>query len=271
MRQHHAEVLIPNADAFCQLAAEKDWLCGKNQRSLFSPLVRDPPREWTDIAKHVEEVLARPELVKFLCVLEKHNSNLLKQKVGAERKVRAAPFLLGYHLFYILLNVKQRKANLAKMPVLGQQPAEIRSHFHEAAAKAKALARLVRKGPQPPVALAARHRPTETIISLFEPCRMIRSPDRRKAIVSLDRLLDDAAASLEEVSGKISHTRWHRKTGRKQLRHWAIGRLASAFRERLNHPYHSHIATIVTVLTDIDTDEDYVKKIDKRRPGGHNS
>jgi hypothetical protein len=66
------------------------------------------------------------------------------------------------------------------------------------------------------------------------------------------------------------------KNAKEQLRYYTSRFLATKFRQQLNHPYHSHVATIVMVLTGIDTDEDYVKKIDKRRPGaaavkGHNS
>jgi hypothetical protein len=254
-------VLIPKVDAFRQLAAEKDWLCGKNPRSILAPLVRPPAREWIDIAKRVEKVLASPELVNVLRVLEEHNRN------------RATPFLLGPYLFHVIHAVAGRKAILAKMPVLGRSSQELRAHFQAASVKAKALARLVRNAPQPHVALAARDDVREAF-SLFSPCPTIQSPNEREAIVPLDRLLDEAAASLEGV--KISGTRWHRKPEEEQLRHYAARFLARRFREQLNHPYHSHIATIVTVLTGIDTDEDYVKKIDKRRPGaaavkGHNS
>jgi hypothetical protein len=260
-------VLIPKAHAFRQLAAEKDWLGGKNPRSMLAP-ARHPPREWIDIAKQVEKVLADPELVDVLRELERHN----RLEMEKHTRNRDTPFLLGPHLFHVIHAVLGRKATLSKMPVLERRSQEIRSHFQDLAAKAKALARLVRKGPQPLVALAPRDRETGAT-TLFQP-RMIGSPDRQKAIVPLDQFLDDAAASLEGV--KISSTRWHRKPAKEQLRHYAASFLATRFREQFNHPYHSHIATIVTVLTGIDTDEDYVKKIDKRRPGvagvkGHNS
>jgi len=218
---------------------------------------RHPPREWTDIAKQVEQVLAERELADVLRVLEKHNKN------------RATPFLLGPHLFHVVRAVTARKTTLAKMPILGGRPQEVRSHYQDAAYKAKALARLLRKGPQPLVAVGT---PEATIP--FQPCRMIGRTDLGNAIVPLDQLLDDAAASLLEV--RISGTRWHRKTAKEQLRYYTSRFLATKFRQQLNHPYHSHVATIVMVLTGIDTDEDYVKKIDKRRPGaaavkGHNS
>jgi hypothetical protein len=100
MRLHHAEVLIPKADAFRQLAAEKDWLSGKNRRSILAPLVRHPPREWTDIAKRVEKVLGGRELVNVLGVLGKHNRN------------RATPFLLGPHLSHVIQAVTGRKATV---------------------------------------------------------------------------------------------------------------------------------------------------------------
>jgi len=107
--------------------------------------------------------------------------------------------------------------------------------------------------------------------SLFQPCPTIQSPNELEAIVPLDRLLDDVAVSLDQAARKISGTRQHRNPAKKprdaerlELRRLAAGVLAATFRQNLNQPYHSHVATIVTVLTDIDTDADYVKKVEKR-------
>jgi hypothetical protein len=215
-----------------------------------------------DIAERIEKVLALPKLRKVLCVLEGHNSD------------RSTPFLLAPQLFGIIHSVEGRKANLQAMPVLGRPPAELRRHFQDASAKARALARLVQKGPRPFVALAAHDEASEAF-ALLQSCPMIQSPNKRNVAVPLDWLLNDAAAALDEVARKICRTGHHRKpiskakhAERLELKRLAVSRLVTAFRDKLNRPYHSHIATIVTVLTGIDTDTDYVKKIEKRRPRG---
>jgi hypothetical protein len=82
--------------------------------------------------------------------------------------------------------------------------------------------------------------------------------------VPLDQLLNDAAAALDTAARNISRTWQHQKPSGEELRRLAAGVLATTLRRNLNQPYHSHVATIVTILTGITTDEDYVKKIDKR-------
>jgi hypothetical protein len=206
------------------------------------------PPEWTAFAERVEQVLARPELRNVLRVLEEHNRN---------RSKRANPFLLGPHLFHIIRSEAERKSTLSKVSILQRRPSELRAHFQVASVKAKALARLVRKGPQPLIALAARDDVTEAS-SLFQPCPTIQSHNEQ-AVVPLDRLLDDAAASLDLLAKNIS-----RPSARGSEQSEAAGFLATTFRKALKKPYHSEVATIVQVLTGIPTDEDYVKKIEKR-------
>ena len=245
LRMHQAEVLIPKARHFDQLAEERRW--------LGSFLARrgdwEPPRQWT---ARVEQVLACPcpELRNFLRVLEEHNRN---------RSRRANPFLLGPHLFHVIHSVEARKDSLQMMPALGvRRPAEFRAHFQAASVKAKALARVVQKAPQPHIALAARDDVREAF-SLFSPCPTIQSPNEREAIVPLDRLLDEAAASLNFLAKNIS-----RPSARGSDQSEAAGFLANTFRKALKKPYHSEVARIVQVLTGEVTDEDYVKKIEKR-------
>jgi len=246
---HHAEVLIPKARHFDQLAEERRWLRGEIPGSRFAPRGNWRPHEWTAIAERVEQVLAHPDLRNFLRVLDEHNR---------DRSKRANPFLLGPHLSRIIHSVEARKDSLQMMPALGRRPAELRAHFQEASAKAKGLARLVRKGPQPLVALATRDRVTEAI-TLFQPCPIIQSPKKRKSIVPLDRLLGEAAASLDLLAENIS-----RPSARGSIQSEAAGSLATTFRKALKKPYHSEVATIVQVLTGKVTDQDYVKKIEKR-------
>jgi hypothetical protein len=206
----------------------------------------------TASAERVEQVLACPELRNFLRVLEERNLN---------RSKRVSPFLLGPHLFGIIQRIEARQDNLQRMPALDRSPAELRAHFQGASVKAKALARLVRKAPQPHIALAARDDVREAF-SLFSPCPTIQSPNEREAIVPLDQLLDEAAASLDLLAKNISRPR-----ARGSDQSEAAGFLATTFRKALKKPYHSEVATIVQVLTGKVTDEDYVKKIEKRWGG----
>ena len=248
-------MLIPKARAFDQLAAEKRWLRGQRVRRGDWR----PPRQRIDIGKQVERILTCPELWKVIRALEGHNSD------------RSTPLLLAPHLFSIINSGEARRAIRQAMPVLGRAPAELRTHFQNASAKAKSLARLVRRGPQPLVALAVRDKEGDALFALFQPFPIIQSPNKREDTIPLDRLLSDAAAAFDEVSRKISPTWQHRKSTSKakdaerlELTRLAASRLVTVFRTRLKHPYHSHVATIVTALTGITTDADYVKKIDKR-------
>src|SRR5262249_10029033 len=138
-RMHHAEVLINMAGGSSQLAAEIEWL--RQWKLLAERGNRRPLERWNSIVHQVEKALHRPELAKFLTVLEKHNST------------RKTPFLLGPHLFQVVGSVEDRRTIRTNMPVLNRPPAEVRAHLQEASAKSKALAKLLRKGPQPGVAL----------------------------------------------------------------------------------------------------------------------
>ena len=247
---HHAEVLIPKARHFDQLTEERRWLRGEIPGSfLASRRNWQPPRHWTAFAERVEQVLACPELRNVLRVLEEHNRKQSK---------RASPFLLGPHLFRIVRSEAERQATRSKVLVLQRRPAELRAYFQDDSVKAKALARAVRKGPQPFVALAARDH-MRNAFNLFQPCPIIQSPNRRKSIVPLDRLLDEAAASLDLLANNIS-----RPSARGSVKSEAAGYLATRLRKTLKKPCHSEVATIVQVFTGKVTDEDYVKKIEKR-------
>jgi hypothetical protein len=208
-----------------------------------------PPPQWTAVAQSVEQVLTYSELRNVLRVLEEHNRN---------RSKRANPFLLGPHLFRIIHSEAQRKSTRSKIPILQRRPWELRAHFQVASVKVKALARLVRKGPQPRIALAAREDVTDAF-ALFQSCPVIRSRSESDVIVPLDQLLDEAAASLDLLAENIS-----RPSARGSYQSEAAGFLATTFRKALKKPYHSEVATIVQILTGIVTDQDYVKKIEKR-------
>jgi hypothetical protein len=242
-------VRISKPSAFDQLAAEKHWLRGEIQASFLAPRYKPSPA-WIDIAKRVETFLSHHELKTVLRVLETHNCD------------RPKPFLLGPQLFGVILSIEARKTTVQMKPVLDRRPAEVRDHFQEASAKAKALAKLVRKGPQPFIALAA-HDDLREVFTHFHLCKMIQSPNELEDVVPLDRLLNEAAAAFYAAARKVGGTRSHQNPTL-ALRRLATSRLATAFRRQLNKPYHSHVATIVTVLTGLATDADYVKKLDKR-------
>jgi hypothetical protein len=197
--------------------------------------------------------LANRDLADFLSVLETHNDN------------RSSPFLLGPYLDHIIRSFEARKESVQSMPALERRASELRAIYHDASKSAKNLARLLRKVPQPSVALSARDEVREAV-SLFQSFGVIQSRDPYDAIVQLDGLLDEAAALLESITARrIPRASHHRKrTEGLELRHVAASVLAAKFRQELDQPYHSHVATIVTLLTDITTDEDYVKKIARR-------
>jgi hypothetical protein len=196
--------------------------------------------------------LANLDLADFLSALETHNDN------------RSSPFLLGPYLAHIIRSIEARKESVRRMPALERRASELRVCYHNASKSAKNLARLLRKVPQPSVALAARDEVREAF-PLFQPFGVIQSRDPYDAIVQLDQLLDEAAAILQSITARIPRASYHRKvTEQLQLRHLAASLLAAKFRQELGQPYYSHVATIVTSLTDITTDEDYVKKIARR-------
>src|SRR5262249_33581922 len=89
----------------------------------------------------------------------------------------------------------------------------------------------------------------------------------------LARLLDDAAASLDSIAHQISRAKSHRQpvkygsaARQQELRLRAASFLAEVCRRALNHPYHSHVAVIATLLSGINTNADYVKKSERREP-----
>jgi hypothetical protein len=255
LRMRLAEVLIPKADAFCQLAAEKEWLRGNTPGSMLARQANLPSSS-REIAQRVESVLVRTELRNVLEVVATHNRN-------RPNRNRSSLFLLGPYLFNIIHSLEARSDTQLSMPALGWGNAELRAHYRKASANAKELARLVRKAPQPHIALAAHDEDREAFTP-FLPCPIIQSPSQSETIVSLDRLLNDAAASIDSLTKKIRRAHQHRKVDRLQLRHLATCRLVIEFRNNLGRPYHTHVAKIVEALTGITTDADYVRKVDER-------
>ena len=210
----------------CQLAAEQCWLRGEMPRSLLARRYNPSPQQ-IDAAKQTEKVLARRELASVLRMLEQHN----RQRVLERHKT---PFLLAPYLFQIIISVEQRRSVRKQYPLLAQSPRKVHAHFRKVAAQARVLARLIRKGPQPPV--AAR----------------------------LDRLLAKAAAAYDSLAEKTPPQRRQKLPHKSELRHRAITVLDGAFRNEWKQPYYEYVADIVTALTGTPTDADYVKKVVKR-------
>jgi hypothetical protein len=77
-----------------------------------------------------------------------------------------------------------------------------------------------------------------------------------------DRLLNDVAAAYTLLAEKTPPRRQQKQ--RSELRHRAIIVLDGAFRNEWKQPYYEYVADIVTALTGIPTDADYVKKVVKR-------
>ena len=190
-------------DGSAQLAAEERWLRG----SIASTR--------PDVARRVEKILKRRELVQFLADIERHN---------ADRKAR---FRLGPHLFQVIVSVDERLAARSKMPALDQPNAYLRTHFQDASTKSKALAKLLRRTFQPKIALAAYSEGPD-IRRLLDPFPIIQSSTGSVTIVLLDKLLAEAAASLEFDRARnlprgyssTKHERSHRgeKSGTKRTR-----------------------------------------------------
>jgi hypothetical protein len=241
-----------------QLAAEKRWLRAEISPRIAALRTRSPPDQWTSIAQQVEELLQRPELAKLLAVLKQRN------------KGRKAPFLLGPYLFQIVSSGKERRAAHARMSALDQPAANVRDHLKEVSAKSKGLAAHLRMGPQPRVVLAPR-RHYWNALELMDGFPAIQSSSKRRNVVPLDQVLNDAAALIDKVAKKISRAKQHRRPSKsarvaesEELRSRAASVLVHAFRDRLGHAYHSHIATIVELLSGITTDDGFVKKVEKR-------
>jgi hypothetical protein len=244
--------------AFDQLHAETRWLRGEMPGSFLAPRKNwRPSREITQTAERALEILQRHELAKFRAVLEKCNRG------------RGRPFLLGPYLFQIIESVEERWAMLGRYPLLGRPAAEVRDHIRHVSTDAKALASLLRKGPQPHIALSARCDAWDAFALMWR-FPIIQSPSEAATIVPLDELLNSIARDLGAC--KIPRAKQHNQPAKKEkrarqheLRLLAASILVEVLRRELKHPYHNHVATIAEALSGISTDADYVKKVEKRR------
>jgi hypothetical protein len=248
-------------DASRQLAREIQWLRGEMPGSMLA-FRKDERSRLTSVAQKVEGVLRRPKLRKLLALLGKRNNSLEKGN---------RPFLLSPYLLHAVSSVDARLAALSKLPALSRRASEVRQHFRDASTRSKALAVLLRKAPQPGVALAARNYLSDAH-ALFAALPTLTAESEADTIEPLDRVLERAAEVLDFIARTIPRGGQQVETTSQQLQlRSRVAGLFGVFRKQLGHPYHSHVATLATLLSNIPTSTDYVKKMDRRmlrRPAG---
>jgi hypothetical protein len=89
----------------------------------------------------------------------------------------------------------------------------------------------------------------------------------------LDRLLDAAAISFELAAKRIPRAKQNRprsssaRIAQKELRSRAALVLLPAFRERFSRPHFDIVAVIAELVSGIETDAEYVKKIEQQQLG----
>jgi hypothetical protein len=253
-----------DASATAQLAVEIKWLAGRLPGSFLRTPPQLSPAERKIVAR-VEEILQRPDLTPFLSILGLHNRTP-QIPSGRRLAARGAPFLLGPHVFQVLASVQARNELRQKLPVLNQPAAEVREHLQKAAANCKYLAELVRKGPQPHLALAGKTS-ANAILGVFVPWTELfeASDDSERQLVAFAELLDRAADWFEALASHVPRAQQNRQTGAGALRVRAAEFLVGVFRRKLGRPYHAHVATLATLISGTPTDADFVKKIEARR------
>jgi hypothetical protein len=249
-----------------QLDAEMEWLHGKS--SLLGRRGSEQPSgELRVIVQRVDKILRHSKLANFLRYLEKRNIDRLERS----RNRREAPLLLGPQLFHIFHSVEARQESVKRWPALDRPPAELRAHFEKASIKAKALARLLRKAPQPTVTLAASDK-VGRAAGLFQGFPTIRSPTSSRTTIPLDTLLDRAAAQIDLVVLTIGRARRHKQPAgspsaerQKELRLSAASFLVQTFDTHLGRPHFNEVALITSLVSSIETDAEYVKAVEGRR------
>lgn len=89
---------------------------------------------------------------------------------------------------------------------------------------------------------------------------------------SLDELLDSGAALFDLMACKIARATKHRRPASKvsvakrmELRSHAASVLVTRFRKELRRPYFGQVAIIAHLLSGVETDSEYVKKIEQMR------
>jgi hypothetical protein len=219
-----------------------------------------------DIATRIKEILCCPRLGPVLASIGKHNTQ--PREIPGRRLPWKDHFLLGPHLFQVLVSVQARNELRQQLPVLAQPAAEVRKHLQKAATHCEALAGLISKGPQPSVALAGATRENE-VRKIFAPWTELfeAADDSERQIVAFSDLIGRAAAWFDALATQVPRAAQNRHTGNGALRVRAADFLPGVFRKRLGQPYHAHVATIATIVSGIPTDADFVKKVEAQLSG----
>ena len=226
-----------------QLDAEMQWLAARKN-------------SYSTVAQQVEAVLRCSKLAIVLGVLEKGN------------RTRERPFLLSVHLFQIVHSVEERGRSIKEMPVLRSPPSGGTRPLSSGFQESRVLAKQLRKGPQPKIALAARIHPAHEF-PLFAP--VIRARETETEYVPLSDLLNRAAKSLDFIAKSVVPADQHRRRAkdrdeatRRELRTRAMRIPHERVRGALGRPHHEQVAAIAAVLSGIETSTEDVKKVDRR-------
>ena len=211
-----------------------------------------------------------PELAPLLSIIEQHNSQ--PREVPGRRLPQKDHFLLGPHLFQVLDVGPKTQRAAPEVPILDQPAAEVREHLQKVAAGCEALAELIRKGPQPGIALGGSIGRNELLRDFAVWAEVFEASEGLKyqEVISAD-LLERAAGWFGALSMPRPGQNRNRAYRPGALRMRAAEFLPGVFRKRLGHSYRAHVATIATVVSELETDEDFVKKVDRRRSASNNS
>jgi len=229
-------------------------------------MLPEPSQAERQINERVQAILSDPRLAPFLRIIEQHNSR--PRDVPGRRLPQKDHFLLGPHLRQVLVSVQARNEVHQKLPVLDLPAAKVREHLQNVAASCKDLAKLIRKGPQPHVALAGKTS-TNTALKVFAPWTELfeASDDSERQVVAFPELMERAAGWFGALADHVLRASQNKHTGAGALRVRAAEFLPGVFRRTLDRPYHAHVATIATIVSGIETDADFVKKVEAQQTG----
>jgi predicted component of type VI protein secretion system len=204
-------------------------------------------------------------LAPLLRIVEQHNRE--PREMPGRRLPQKDNFLLGPHIFQVLVSLESRSEVRQRLPVLDQPAAEVRNHLQKVAADCKALAELMRKGPQPHVALAGETRAKEAL-KVFAPwTELFEADGSERQVIAFAGLLERGADWFDGLADHVPRASQNRHIGNGALRVRAAEFLPGVFRRRLDQPYHAHVATIATIVSGIETDADFVKKAEAQQHG----
>jgi len=229
-------------------------------------MLPEPSQAERQINERVRAILSDLRLAPFLRIIEQHNSR--PRDVPGRRLPQKDHFLLGPHLRQVLVSVQARNEVRQRLPVLDQPAVQVRDHLQNVAADCKTLADLIRKGPQPGIAIAGSIGRNEFLRVAAVWSEVFEASDGLKyEEVFLADLLERAARWFDALKDHVPRAKQNRHTGNGALRVRAAEFLPGVFRKRLGQPYHAHVATIATIVSGIVTDADFVKKVEAQQSG----